>query len=644
MRFHVVDIAHQVANGLVLPCAFTTKMMLFCSEMKKRGHEIIHYGHETSTVDCTESIPIFFKEDWDTFWSNEDYYNNTNTHYTNVEANNLIASRASEVIKRHKKPNDIFLSFIGNCQSLIAQENPDLIAIEPSIGYHPKTTFSEWKVYESYAMMHMCAGIEAACYDSEKGGLHNWYDAVIPSYFDTSLHEYQETKDDYILYLGRVFEGKGLYPAIEATKLAGKKLVVAGYGDIIGDKLLPYDSIPDHVEIVGYADHEKRSELMRNASASLMLTTYAEPFGRVLIENFLHGTPVITTDWGAFVENNLHGVTGYRARTLDHIVWSIRNIDNIKSRDCRNWGETFSVDRIMPMYEEYFNMVMDEYTSIGWYRIHADRDNLNWLNYQSPFKSSDEPVLKTKQQVMDKVTQDYIIPHGIFKGMKYVNRGSAGAWYEPKLLGTYESEIVPAMKEILQTRYTGIVDVGCGEGYYATGLAWKNPQAKVYAFDTNEDAQNLCSQNVKLNNLDNVVIGDWCDANTLVNLNIGRRGLIFIDCEGYEVELITRDTVQELYPHDFIIETHDWVDINITKNLIDILSDTHNIQIFSSVDDIDKAYNYDVPILNGLSLEDRRDLLREGRCCIGKWIYAKSKLTDHVPINRLSHARLPTPQ
>ena len=51
MRFHVVDLAHSVANGLVLPCAFTTKMMLFCSEMKKRGHEIFHYGHEGSTVD-----------------------------------------------------------------------------------------------------------------------------------------------------------------------------------------------------------------------------------------------------------------------------------------------------------------------------------------------------------------------------------------------------------------------------------------------------------------------------------------------------------------------------------------------------------------------------------------------------------------
>ena len=310
------------------------------------------------------------------------------------------------------------INIITACASEL--ENPDLIAIEPSVAYHPGAAFAKWKVYESYAMMHCCAGVEAVSYDGEKGGSHNWYDAVIPSYFDTSLHEYQEKKDDYILYLGRVFEGKGLYPAIEATKIAGKKLIVAGYGDLINDKLLPYDSIPDHVEMVGYADHEKRSKLMKNAKASIMMTTYAEPFGNVMIENFLHGTPVISTDWGAFAENNLHGVTGYRARTLDHIVWAIKNIDRIKSRDCRNWGETFSVDRIMPMYEEYFGMVMDASSSMskmiidsgfgdkvdkmnrnalleldrisgrGWHRIHHGRDNLDWLNYQSPFKPSDE--------------------------------------------------------------------------------------------------------------------------------------------------------------------------------------------------------------------------------------------------------------
>ena len=76
MRFHVVDIAHQVANGLVLPCAFTTKMMLFCSEMKKRGHEIFHYGHEGSTVDCTENTIIFSKEEWNNFWKSH-----TMSHY-----------------------------------------------------------------------------------------------------------------------------------------------------------------------------------------------------------------------------------------------------------------------------------------------------------------------------------------------------------------------------------------------------------------------------------------------------------------------------------------------------------------------------------------------------------------------------------
>ena len=385
MRFHVVDISNVVANGLNLNCAFTTKMMLFCSEMKKRGYEIIHYGHEESTVNCNKSIPIFTRKDWEMFWPDKKF-GDTYTDYGNFYANHYIASRASDAIKQHKKPNDIFLSFIGDCQKIISDENPDLITIEPSIGYHPLTRFAKWKVYESYAMMHICSGPESAYYDGERGGSHNWYDAVIPSFFDISQHDYQEKKEDYFLYVGRIFEGKGLYQAIESTRVTGKKLVIAGHGDIVSDKLLPYDRVPDHVEIVGYADHKKRSELMKNAKASFMMTTYAEPFGRVLIENFLHGTPVITTDWGAFVENNLHGVTGYRARTLDHMVWAINNIENIKSINCRNWGETFSVDRIMPMYEEYFNMIMDCYKNNGWHTLRPDRKNLDWLNYTSPFK------------------------------------------------------------------------------------------------------------------------------------------------------------------------------------------------------------------------------------------------------------------
>ena len=125
---------------------------------------------------------------------------------------------------------------------------------------------------------------------------------------------------------------------------------------------------------------------MKNAKCCFMMTTFAEPFGNVMFESFLHGTPIISTDWGSFSENNLHGITGYRVRTLDHMVWAIQNIDKIKPINCRNWGETFSFENAAIRYEEYFNMIMDYYEKVGWNTLRPDRDNLDWLNYKSPFK------------------------------------------------------------------------------------------------------------------------------------------------------------------------------------------------------------------------------------------------------------------
>jgi glycosyltransferase involved in cell wall biosynthesis len=161
------------------------------------------------------------------------------------------------------------------------------------------------------------------------------------------------------------------------------KLVVAGQGDIT--KIVPegsLNSLSDNlgVSYIGYIDPKERLILMSGAVCLISPSTYAEPFGGVAVEAQLCGTPVISTDWGAFPETVKHGVTGFRCRTMDHFVWSLSVIETldrqyIRERAIRKW----SLERVVLMYEEYFSM-LHTLGKKGFYEPNSSRSQLDWLN------------------------------------------------------------------------------------------------------------------------------------------------------------------------------------------------------------------------------------------------------------------------
>ena len=232
-------------------------------------------------------------------------------------------------------------------------------------------------------------------------------------------------------------------------------------------------------------------------------------------------------------------------------------------------------------------------------------------------KNRDETLLRIVREVFPTLT----VANGPFKGMRYPAAESYGSMLLPKLLGSYESELHPALEALFANDYTAIVDIGCAEGYYAVGLGLRFPGANIYAFDTSPKARQMCAEMAALNGLGSRIhIGSLCDAETLRSIPLGDKALIISDCEGYENVLFSREIAGFLADHDLIIEAHDFIDIEISPNLRRIFFETHHITSISSTDDIEKAHSYQFGELDHYTTSERCTILGERRPGIMKWL------------------------
>ena len=218
---------------------------------------------------------------------------------------------------------------------------------------------------------------------------------------------------------------------------------------------------------------------------------------------------------------------------------------------------------------------------------------------------------------------DQLVLHGPFKGLKCHEFSSFGSMLYPKLIGCYESEIQEVVGKLISGSFDVIVDVGCAEGYYAVGFARGLSTATVYAFDTDQAAQEACRAMAECNHVsDRVVVGAFCDANTLMELATKTsRGLLICDCEGFERYLFTESCIAALRSWHIVIETHDFISRGVTEHLIKLFAGSHHIQEIDAISDAKKSESYNYPELRGLNASLRDKLVSEKRPDGMKWLY-----------------------
>lgn len=349
MRFHLVSLPHTQTTADYSVCAYTQKVRGFCRMMIDQGHEVYLYAGDENDAPCTEHGSCI-SEDARAKVAGDNYvaasFDWRKPHWQTFNRN------AVEAIKARRQPRDFLCLIAGHAHKPVADALPDMLTVEWGVGYGG--FFSNFRVFESYAWMHTCYGARGGSDPHAVDG--RWFDAVIPGYLDPAEFPARKRKGDYLLYVGRLIERKGVHVAVEVAKRTGKKLVVAGPG-------VP----PDGCEYVGVVGPKERGALMAGATAVLMPTIYIEPFGNVGIEAMACGTPVISSPWGAMTETVRHGVTGYHCHTLHEFCEAVEKAPSLKPATIRKHvRETYAMRVIGKKFDEHFRRLATLHER-GWY-------------------------------------------------------------------------------------------------------------------------------------------------------------------------------------------------------------------------------------------------------------------------------------
>lgn len=166
---------------------------------------------------------------------------------------------------------------------------------------------------------------------------------------DMVLRPTVEGGGNYLAYLGRFMPDKGVEQAVTIAQVSGLPLLLAGpeneyFTQIVRPRLSA------EMDYVGeLATDDEKSHFLSKAMCLLYPVQRAEPFGLVLVESLMCGTPVIAPRLGAVPEIIEDGMTGFivdqSAYEYAHAVSRLGQLDRgiIRSRAV----ERFSLRRMV---------------------------------------------------------------------------------------------------------------------------------------------------------------------------------------------------------------------------------------------------------------------------------------------------------
>lgn len=183
---------------------------------------------------------------------------------------------------------------------------------------------------------------------------------VIHHGLDPELYPQGAGQGDYVAFLGRFAPEKAPHIAVQAARRAGVALRLGGTYHEVGveyyrNVLAPELAASTDALCCGELGHAAKVELLANARAMLFPIQWEEPFGLVMIESMLLGTPVIAFRHGSAAEVVEDGLTGYLVDSSEEMAQCIVRAGQLDRTRCRERArERWCTQRMATEYEALY--------------------------------------------------------------------------------------------------------------------------------------------------------------------------------------------------------------------------------------------------------------------------------------------------